>query len=84
MNGAHPPGAYTFGNAHGFFGIIWQRGRWVAMWEEEPLGSYATPGQALEDLAGGHCYSPSNGLDTSRAGLPDELSGWSWKVFRSS
>jgi hypothetical protein len=47
--------------------------------EEDGLGSYLTPQQARDDLVGGHTFSPSNGCDTSKLGLPEELSGWSKK-----
>lgn len=50
-------------------------GRWQAMFQDEGLGSYATPAQAAEDLAGGHTFWPSIG-DTSRLGLPDDLHEW--------
>jgi hypothetical protein len=78
------PGVYTFGNIHGFFGIIWRgvERPWHVMWEDEGLGSYPTPQMALDDLVGGHCYSPSTGFDTSQAGLPDDLSDWAWKAAR--
>ena len=51
-------------------------GRFVAMWEDESLGSYHTPEAALDDLVGGHTWSPSSGADSSKAGLPDALSEW--------
>lgn len=63
----------------GVFSIQQSRdGRWHPVFEGESLGSYHHPAAALEDLVGGHVFSPSNGMDTSRAGLPDELSEWSF------
>jgi len=51
-------------------------GRWVAWFEDEPLGSYEQPWGALDDLVGGHTFSLSNGVDTSTLDLPAELGEW--------
>lgn len=51
-------------------------GRWHPLFEGEDLGSYPAPEGALDDLVGGHTFTPSNGLDTSEAGLPDALLEW--------
>lgn len=56
--------------------ILQNRGRWHAIIAGENLGNYFTPEQALDDLAGGHTFSHSSGVDTSTLGLPDELSAW--------
>jgi hypothetical protein len=52
-------------------------GRWHPMFENEDLGSYHSPEQALEDLVGGHTFRPASGLDPSTCGLPAELADWS-------
>lgn len=52
-----------------------QNARWVIFYENESLGSYYTPSQAAEDLAGGHTYTPSCG-DTSRLGIPADIGDW--------
>jgi hypothetical protein len=44
--------------------------------EDESLGSYARPEQAAEDVAGGHTFSISSGIDTATLGIPDDLSEW--------
>lgn len=51
-------------------------GSFEVMYGDEGLGSYHSPQQALDDLVGGHTFSPSSGIDTSTMGLPDELSEW--------
>lgn len=56
--------------------IVWLNGYWCAVLGDENLGGYTTPGQALDDLAGGHTYWPSSGIDPSTLGLPDELRDW--------
>ena len=57
------------------------KGRYKVMYGEENLGSYATAVQALDDLIGGHTFSPSDGADTSQIGLPDELGEWDKRLF---
>lgn len=49
--------------------------RYMAMFENEDLGSYHKPLQAAKDLAGGHTFWPSCG-DPSALGIPSELEGW--------
>lgn len=67
---------YAYRTRVGTFRIAQQPdGRWQALFEDEALGSYATPQQAIEDLAGGYTFWPSCG-DPSQFGLPEELAGW--------
>lgn len=69
---------YRFKTSAGEFRIVPERsGRWKAMFEDEGLGSYASPDQAAEDLAGGHTFWPSCG-DTAGLGIPEETSGWTF------
>lgn len=70
-------GYFVFATKAGRFAIVPSSGRWHAMFEDERLGSYASPQHALDDLAGGHCDWPSCG-DPSTFGLPDELSDWTF------
>jgi hypothetical protein len=76
-------GRWTFVTAHGAFHIVpVSGGRFEARFEDEGLGSYFSPEQALDDLVGGHTFSPSSGIDPSEVGLPDQLSDWTfvrWK-----
>lgn len=60
----------------GPFYIAEHNGRFHPVFAEESLGSYATPQQAVEDLAGGHTFTPSSGYDASELGIPDDLSEW--------
>lgn len=60
------------------FAIVPRAGRFEVVFDDEGLGSYHSAIAALDDLVGGHTYWPSNGLDPSTAGLPDELSEWAF------
>lgn len=51
-------------------------GLWHVVHQGEDLGSYATAQHALDDLAGGHTFWPSSGIDPSTLGLPEELGDW--------
>jgi hypothetical protein len=52
------------------------------MFEDEDLGSYHSSFAAHDDLIGDHCFSNSARLDTSRVGLPEDLSEWHRVVAR--
>jgi hypothetical protein len=67
---------YIYRTKVGPFYIAEQDGRFHPLFGEESLGSYATPEQAAEDLAGGHTFTPSSGWDTSELGIPDDVSEW--------
>lgn len=75
-------GRWTFRTRAGVFSIapvlegrsVW----WAVVHDGDELGRYETPEAALDDLVGGHTYTPSNGVDTSTLGLPDELSEWAF------
>lgn len=70
-------GYWTHNTRHGRYTIALQRdGKWHAMLAGESLGPYDTPQRALDDLTGGHTFTPSSGIDTSESGLPDELADW--------
>ena len=60
----------------GTFRIKWERGEWHATFQDEHLGGYPAPQQAVDDLVGGHTFSLSTGHDTSELGLPDEIGEW--------
>ncbi len=73
---------WLYGTRIGVFGIVSLNGGWHVFYEDEDLGRYQTPGLALDDLAGGHTYSPSSGVDTSTLGLPEDLSEWEFRAAR--
>ena len=51
-------------------------GRFHPIFDDESLGSYVSPQQAADDLAGGHTFSPSGGFDTSTLGISEDISDW--------
>jgi len=53
-----------------------QDGRFHPIFDDESLGSYAHDWQAAEDLAGGHTFSISSGIDTETLGIPEDLGEW--------
>lgn len=69
-------GFWQFRTRWGLFRIVPRRGRFHAFFEDEDLGSYYSAHQAVDDLAGGYTFFPSNGLDPSECGLPDEIGEW--------
>jgi hypothetical protein len=67
---------YSFETTRGFAQIRLSNGRWHVCWRDDGLGNSVSPQQALDDLVGGHTFSPSDGVDTSQLGLPDNLNDW--------
>lgn len=67
---------YVYKTSVGAFYIAEHSGRFHPLFEGESLGSYATAQQAAEDLAGGHTFSISSGVDASTLGIPKDLSRW--------
>jgi hypothetical protein len=51
-------------------------GRYHPMWREESLGSYHSLVAAVEDVAGGHVFTPSDGTDMGSLGLSADPSEW--------
>ena len=50
--------------------------RWHLYYGDEDLGSYHSPGAAADDAAGGHTFTPSDGTDLGRLGLPSDIGEW--------
>lgn len=50
--------------------------RYIAAIGDEALGNYPTAQGAVDDLAGGHTFSHSSGVDTATLGLPDDVLDW--------
>jgi hypothetical protein len=71
-------GYWQYKTRFGTFSIVPGGGRFQVMHGDEDLGSYHSAAAALDDLVGGHTYSPSSGIDTSECGLPDEISEWTF------
>ncbi len=67
---------YVYKTSAGSFYIAEQNGRFHPVYEGESLGSYASAQKAAEDLAGGHTFSPSSGIDSGTLGIPTDLSRW--------
>ncbi len=67
---------YMFETKVGPFFIAESNGNYHPVFRGESLGSYATPQQAVDDLAGGHTFTPVNGEDTASLGIPEDLSEW--------
>ena len=60
----------------GTFYIRQINGRWHPVFEDESLGAYGSPQYAVDDLVGGHTFTPSSGVDTSELGIPDDIGEW--------
>lgn len=67
---------YLYRTRAGVFSIVLRDDRWHVIFDGDSLGSYETPMQAADDLAGGHTFSPSAGVDTATLNIPADLSEW--------
>lgn len=67
---------YKFVTRVGPFYLATQADRWHVLFEDDSLGSYLSTAHAIDDLCGGHTFSPGGNIDTSELGIPDELSEW--------
>lgn len=67
---------YVHKTKSGAFYIAEHEGRFHPLFQDESLGSYATAQQAAADLAGGHTFNPSGGVDAATLGIPHELNEW--------
>lgn len=67
---------WHFSTRKGIFYIVPKDGRFTVMFQDEPLGNYSTPQQAADDVAGGHTFTPSCGVDTSTLGISEDLGSW--------
>lgn len=66
---------WTFRTRHGLWGIRYFGGKWHPTLDDQDLGPYNTPVQALEELVGGTTDWPACG-SPSDCGLPDDLGLW--------
>jgi hypothetical protein len=67
---------YAFHTQIGVFYIGEQDGRFHPIYNGESLGSYAHAWQAAEDVAGGHTFSISSGIDRATVGISGDLQDW--------
>jgi len=67
---------HVFHTRIGPFYIGEQNGRFHPILDDNSLGSYSKAWQAAEDLAGGHTFSISSGIDTATLGIPADLGEW--------
>lgn len=51
-------------------------GRFHVIYDGQDLGSYISPEQAIDDAAGGHTFTPSDGTDLGALGLSDDIGDW--------
>lgn len=56
--------------------LIKRGSRYHVIYQNEDLGDYPSPQQAIDDVVGGHTESPSNGVDLEEMNLPDDLEDW--------
>ena len=67
---------YTYQTKAGVFSIIQRDKKWHIIYQNENLGSYISPRMAASDLSGGHTFSPSNGIDPGKLGIPEDINEW--------
>lgn len=51
-------------------------GRFHPIWKDESLGSYHSAIAAIDDVAGGHTFSPSDGTDMGTLGISADPGDW--------
>ncbi|MDO8903986.1 hypothetical protein [Hydrogenophaga sp.] len=51
-------------------------GRFHPMWKNESLGSYHSVIAAIDDVAGGHTFSPSDGTDMDSLEISGDPGDW--------
>lgn len=67
---------FCYQTSRGTVFIVHRNGLWDVMYDGESLGSYVTPAAAVDDVAGGYTYSPSNGVDFADLDIPDGIGDW--------
>lgn len=51
-------------------------GKFHPIWKGESLGPYSSLVGAIEDAAGGHTFTPSDGTDLGSLGLSSDPADW--------
>lgn len=59
-----------------FIGFSAADGMYHIIWKGQSLGSYTTAPQAIDDAAGGTCWSPSDGADFSMLDISRDIGDW--------
>ncbi len=67
---------WYFKTRAGVFYIVEKGDRFHVFFDDETLGNYTTPAQAVDDICGGHTDFPSSGIDPAELQLPCDLSEW--------
>lgn len=58
------------------FIAIGDDGRYHPVWKHQDLGSYPSAAAAVDDVAGGHTFSPSDGTDLGALGISSDIGDW--------
>lgn len=53
-----------------------QDGRFHPVWKGQDLGSYPSAIAAIDDVAGGHTFTPSDGVDLGSLGISGDVGDW--------
>jgi hypothetical protein len=56
--------------------IALHNGRYQAIFAGENLGSYHSAAAAADDMAGGHTFTPSSGIDLADLDIPQDPMDW--------
>lgn len=51
-------------------------GRFHPVWKGQSLGSYQSAIAAIDDVAGGHTFSPSDGTDLGELDISRDIGNW--------
>lgn len=54
-----------------------EQGKFHIVWKGESLGAYINAPHAIDDAAGGHCWSPSDGTDLGELDISSDIGDWS-------
>jgi hypothetical protein len=58
-------------------------GRHIVIFDGEEFGSYYSARAAADDVAGGHTFTPSCGIDLGELGIPGDLVEWDKRLLAS-
>ena len=75
---------YFFNSAEGVIYIVTNGSRFLPEFEGDYYGSYDSIPQLLTELAAGNTLYFPRKIDTSKLGLPTDISGWQTYVDRAN